>query len=123
MIRRPPRATRTDPRFPETTLFRSDDACHQLIAHGGREEGKPENEHEPSAHKRLLAIAQDAVLPVHEVVAGELGRVVPKLFLGIRSEGHTSALQSLMRIPYAHFFLKKKNKQNLTTKQYDYTLM
>src|SRR3546814_10456968 len=84
MIRRPPRSTRTDTLFPYTTLFRS------LHRHG-----------RGTAGRRLCADAADARsarrLPVHG------RRCVPG-----RSEEHTSELQSLMRISYAVFCLKKK---------------
>src|SRR3546814_9706810 len=95
MIRRPPRSTRTDTLFPYTTLFRSDEG---------------EQEHH-----------------VAKVLMGELGEVEPasdvwvaKMMVLIeniehhadeeesRSEEHTSELQSLMRISYAVFCLKKK---------------
>src|SRR3546814_8749736 len=88
MIRRPPRSTRTDTLFPYTTLFRSDDKLDL-----GR------------------------VIPI-----GRIGRVLVRLAIAPReqhdqhhhrydhqrSEEHTSELQSLMRISYAVFCLKKK---------------
>src|SRR3546814_15985596 len=80
MIRRPPRSTRTDTLFPYTTLFRS------LVA-------------------VMLGVA--ALLQRHvpnAFVAFEEPQVMPIL----RSEEHTSELQSLMRISYAVFCLKKK---------------
>src|SRR3546814_3491553 len=116
MIRRPPRSTRTDTLFPYTTLFRSD----QTSAHraGGRHDeachpdSVPERGRRPSRDARRTA-AQDR-----------------------RSEEHTSELQSLMRISYAVFCLKKKNKnkrhstssQHLITrldwtKQYTHTII
>src|SRR3546814_5597789 len=83
MIRRPPRSTRTDTLFPYTTLFRS---LHQreqrsqflLSRHQSRETG-----------------------PQHKALPTQFQR-------GLRSEEHTSELQSLMRISYAVFCLKKK---------------
>src|SRR3546814_2295191 len=80
MIRRPPRSTLTDTLFPYTTLFRSPKAAR----HGG----------DRRAH---LGDASYAVR------AADTQRP-------IRSEEHTSELQSLMRISYAVFCLKKKNK-------------
>src|SRR3546814_5093162 len=80
MIRRPPRSTRTDTLFPYTTLFRS--ARGAAIAGVSR------------AAKALFA----------ERAAGSGGCRAG----GLRSEEHTSELQSLMRISYAVFCLKKK---------------
>src|SRR3546814_19525664 len=82
MIRRPPRSTRTDTLFPYTTLCRS----HVEIA-GDR-----------------LAPA-DAAGDEHRHLGGDLGQ---DLLREHRSEEHTSELQSLMRISYAVFCLKKK---------------
>src|SRR3546814_5569811 len=79
MIRRPPRSTRTDTLFPYTTLFRSDPA--------GRGVRPPPHLHRPRSRS-----------------GGKLGRTPPF----VRSEEHTSELQSLMRISYAVFCLKKK---------------
>src|SRR3546814_6772272 len=90
MIRRPPRPTRTDPLFPYTTLFRSRaDQPHGQLLRGGLQE----------AHRRDTA-RQDAV-PGHPP---QLAAVPDRP----RSEEHTSELQSLMRISYAVFCLKKK---------------
>src|SRR3546814_2282911 len=86
MIRRPPRSTRTDTLFPYTTLFRSGQASIAGLASrggAGMQRGM--------IRLRLLLLALFA------------------LALGIaRSEEHTSELQSLMRISYAVFCLKKK---------------
>src|SRR3546814_6780197 len=91
MIRRPPRSTRTDTLFPYTTLFRSPCTGPFMgAALGG-----------------ALVLPTSAALGVF---AG-LG-----LGLALRSEEHTSELQSLMRISYAVFCLKKKNKHTLITK-------
>src|SRR3546814_10041881 len=89
MIRRPPRSTRTDTLFPYTTLFRSpsDDEITYIY--------QPQN------------IGDGKVWGVEFDLSTDLG------FLGLpntRSEEHTSELQSLMRISYAVFCLKKKNK-------------
>src|SRR3546814_3829728 len=92
MIRRPPRSTRTDTLFPYTTLFRS----VGVVMIPPREDGpRPIDgrvpSHEPGGSKlRLIA---------------ELRRT--PLRRGPRSEEHTSELQSLMRISYAVFCLKK----------------
>src|SRR3546814_15233907 len=87
MIRRPPRSTRTDTLFPYTTLFRS--ACP------GTGDRVPEG-----VVVREFAIARD---DEGDPANGQR-----------RSEEHTSELQSLMRISYAVFCLKKKKQ---TTKQ------
>src|SRR3546814_5541782 len=85
MIRRPPRSTRTDTLFPYTTLFRSPDSG-PLPARRVRDAGTP-------------GTARPGLRP-----DGRLRRPA----LGDRSEEHTSELQSLMRISYAVFCLKKK---------------
>src|SRR3546814_8636794 len=94
MIRRPPRSTRTDTLFPYTTLFRS--TTDQQPRRGATVHVTP------------------------PVVSGEF-RIFEKPnhrrgAIGIRSEEHTSELQSLMRISYAVFCLKKK-------KQYEERIM
>src|SRR3546814_1739924 len=114
MIRRPPRSTRTDTLFPYTTLFRSHGA------HG------------------LPVVRFVAVLYLVDLMArftsgrkrkGAKGikRIAPKLdgtsslsdltliYCGKRSEEHTSELQSLMRISYAVFCLKKKTHQYIAS--------
>src|SRR3546814_13473307 len=95
MIRRPPRSTRTDTLFPYTTLFRSDRREGRRAA-GGR---GPVGAH----HPRLDRSSADQT-------GDDAGRmIVSTLFGEGRSEEHTSELQSLMRISYAVFCLKKKN--------------
>src|SRR3546814_5168551 len=97
MIRRPPRSTRTDTLFPYTTLFRSDLEGAHL---------RPDRRHRRGA---------DDVAARATWRPAQLG--LPLLLA--RSEEHTSELQSLMRISYAVFCLKKKkNIQNIKkTKQ------
>src|SRR3546814_1570271 len=99
MIRRPPRSTRTDTLFPYTTLFRSADdgscvdsarllssrLCLRRLVHS------PRSDRESTAK---------AFRNRHADARGGSGRG--------RSEEHTSELQSLMRISYAVFCLKKK---------------
>src|SRR3546814_1301878 len=87
MIRRPPRSTRTDTLFPYTTLFRS------RVRAGQR---RP--------YRNFSDWPQEVCLPRQP---GNLARA-PE---GARSEEHTSELQSLMRISYAVFCLKKKTQQ------------
>src|SRR3546814_3938807 len=100
MIRRPPRSTRTDTLVPYTTLFRSGPAA----APRGAAEG-------PAA--RQLCVA-DGLQGRRHRDAGARG-VRPgaacRHLRGHRSEEHTSELQSLMRISYAVFCLKKKKKK------------
>src|SRR3546814_3446106 len=95
MIRRPPRSTRTDTLFPYTTLFRS---------------------HDPVASRKAALSSFD--------LYGDVGTefsMSAQPFTGFkieRSEEHTSELQSLMRISYAVFCLKKKKltiKHNITS--------
>src|SRR3546814_430213 len=80
MIRRPPRSTRTDTLFPYTTLFRSSASCSVIPA--------------PTMVTSSSSDSRTTRLPP----------------TGNRSEEHTSELQSLMRISYAVFCLKKKKK-------------
>src|SRR3546814_3292848 len=104
MIRRPPRSTRTDTLFPYTTLFRSggaDRAGRQQAWHpfgGGFEVGQ--------CQARGLRQPGD--------------RACGSLHQG-RSEEHTSELQSLMRISYAVFCLKKKNNYVIYKYENNYT--
>src|SRR3546814_10577165 len=90
MIRRPPRSTRTDTLFPYTTLFRS------FVSH--------ERDGHRANHVRLFRSHNAAGCRVLKIV---IGRTVRAHGL-VRSEEHTSELQSLMRISYAVFCLKKK---------------
>src|SRR3546814_1648439 len=95
MIRRPPRSTRTDTLFPYTTLFRSVlGQCRHGRAGGRRDEGDRQRPQpaRPGAGRTAAGQRRDRLG----------GRPV-------RSEEHTSELQSLMRISYAVFCLKKKN--------------
>src|SRR3546814_2923203 len=108
MIRRPPRSTRTDTLFPYTTLFRSPLWRDRILAH--------------LSDVRLAMLvgtyAQAAVLGrgrmSHRV--RDYRQYLPSLFPlphPSRSEEHTSELQSLMRISYAVFCLKKKKNIKL----------
>src|SRR3546814_1988293 len=89
MIRRPPRSTRTDTLFPYTTLFRSASAL-------GASTNCP-----PHVNAIARHIGVDLDVKDWDKIGYE------------RSEEHTSELQSLMRISYAVFCLKKKKKQHL----------
>src|SRR3546814_4390071 len=114
MIRPPPRSTRTDTLFPYTTLFRSRRVRRQ-VSHpprGPRSHGRACAR--PSHRARAPARCPSATSCRPSRIAPAPGR--------IRSEEHTSELQSLMRISYAVFCLKKKKITNLLiTYQYDYT--
>src|SRR3546814_8160474 len=114
MIRRPPRSTRTVTLFPYTTLFRS------LVVHEGEAAGSVGLEHH--LERQQVGVGTDD-RPVHErtgdegdvpqsrVVRGEHREASRTAALEVRSEEHTSELQSLMRISYAVFCLKKKTRQ------------
>src|SRR3546814_10471418 len=108
MLRRPPRSTRTDTLFPYTTLFRS--RLHRRIGFPAvkvRAVRVAEQLFQIGAHRtqrlgrkrrgRLIIEINGAALAAHAAL--------------IRSEEHTSELQSLMRISYAVFCLKKKKQQ------------
>src|SRR3546814_5760613 len=122
MIRRPPRSTRTDTLFPYTTLFRSradpargdlgdDRELWRAIAEDG---AGPHRLSRAPAHPRLRAGGGDRP-HCHAAL-----RQLQGLRRGYRrSEEHTSELQSLMRISYAVFCLKKKKlKTNTQTLRY-----
>src|SRR3546814_15112684 len=103
MIRRPPRSTRTDTLFPYTTLFRSTNR-------GGGEspfplDGKnqPVNSWPLTSVQRSNRDGADAAMSCAKAAFGSNSTC--------RSEEHTSELQSLMRISYAVFCLKKKTKK------------
>src|SRR3546814_10573085 len=108
MIRRPPRSTRTDTLFPYTTLFRSAD--HRRPP--DREDRRRDRRHHQSEERqRLRRREEEALLHLRrdrpEALDGGAGRED-------RSEEHTSELQSLMRISYAVFCLKKKKTKDRT---------
>src|SRR3546814_5878775 len=108
MIRRPPRSTRTYTLFPYTTLFRSgnigDDFGREprlrLDLRSSAQAGS-DAQHLHLAMKRAL---------VHLLQRGRDLRYALRYIQHSRSEEHTSELQSLMRISYAVFCLKKKKK-------------
>src|SRR3546814_1585521 len=98
MIRRPPRSTRTDTLFPYTTLFRS--AAHRrepaTAARGGVSIGTYEWQSDGGWMAKFMQQTS-----CHR----------PRGRQATRSEEHTSELQSLMRISYAVFCLKKKRQK------------
>src|SRR3546814_7174176 len=123
MIRRPPRSTRTDTLFPYTTLFRSADPGGRRASDRG---GQMAQAVEPDGGADMGACRD----PVHR--RDVPGQSEADLREGRRSEEHTSELQSLMRISYAVFCLKQKNRNqqinkikiyiSLTTKTTRYTI-
>src|SRR3546814_7109245 len=101
MIRRPPRSTRTDTLFPYTTLFRSYANEVWVAPLGGVLLTGPGG---PNLYFKGLIEKLAINVEVFRVGA----------FKSARSEEHTSELQSLMRISYAVFCLKKKNTTKKT---------
>src|SRR3546814_6804871 len=97
MIRRPPRSTRTDTLFPDTTLFRS--TFGQCVGNTTRDR-----------RDRICRTRRCGARGI-EPTAG--ARLVPTAKKTKRSEEHTSELQSLMRISYAVFCLQKTQKHPL----------
>src|SRR3546814_4670606 len=104
MIRRPPRSTRTDTLFPYTTLFRSQreilranlqEAGYDVLAAADGEEAL-----EQLSQSSVDMLISDVVMPGMDGYE-------------LRSEEHTSELQSLMRISYAVFCLQKKKHNTL----------
>src|SRR3546814_8186046 len=126
MIRRPPRSTRTDTLFPYTTLFRSQERFARIY-HALRDRICL-LEYPPGLRLSEEEIAQEfdvSRTPVRRVLARleseglvearhGVGTMVTSVDIR-RSEEHTSELQSLMRISYAVFCLKKKNNTNDNT--------
>src|SRR3546814_7949014 len=107
MLQRPPRSTRTDTLFPYTTLFRS-------------------------GHKRPVPCCPTRSSEVDECFVVAVGRQARERHLEVigtnvipvterRSEEHTSELQSLMRISYAVFCLKKKKIRSDKDRTYQHT--
>src|SRR3546814_4768145 len=109
MRRRPPRSTRTDTLFPYTTLFRSAVIGLAIAAAGGM----------ALAQADVIKARQDG-MKAQGAAMTAIKKVVDENGKGeLRSEEHTSELQSLMRISYAVFCLKKKN----TNKQHQQTIL
>src|SRR3546814_7903783 len=108
MIRRPPRSTRTDTLFPYTTLFRS--SRQRIVGVHPRKRVRSRRAYPVGRRDRSEGARRTAA-----------GMARPGLS-ACRSEEHTSELQSLMRISYAVFCLKKKinNKTYMNHKQDQY---
>src|SRR3546814_2052546 len=102
MILRPPRSTRTDTLFPYTTLFRSVGSFGDTLKH------EQANAHLMLA--RYLSNTPMLVQPTQFLL--KIVHDIKIFYLSCRSEEHTSELQSLMRISYAVFCLKKITKTN-----------
>src|SRR3546814_7060217 len=105
MIPRPPRSTRTDTLFPYATPFRSRD---DLAAHRALPAIVDGRHRLDDAQRRAVILGG---LDQRQSILGEAGAAIA----GARSEEHTSELQSLMRISYAVFCLKKKKITICTT--------
>src|SRR3546814_9035040 len=110
MIRRPPRSTRTDTLFPYTTLFRSPQG-YGCGVRRGRHHRPPTQAHHYGDTDRPAPRGSDppgcSLDPLsHD--GGQATRGEGSGAVQLRSEEHTSELQSLMRISYAVFCLKKK---------------
>src|SRR3546814_4218774 len=122
MIRRPPRSTRTDTLFPYTTLFRS--LGRRLFPARLATLGLGGAHHVDEAFElvdggvdvdALLLQQLDPILTLRDRDAALSLAIVAAIVKVDRSEEHTSELQSLMRISYAVFCLKKKNKHTYHT--------
>src|SRR3546814_4185214 len=124
MIRRPPRSTRTDTLFPYTTLFRSRNNCTPAVS---LVRFCVENT-QASITANMPAAARTTRIDTPQVMKGRCrsnARKITAINSVRRSEEHTSELQSLMRISYAVFCLKKKKiniKKHKYNKSHIYTL-
>src|SRR3546814_10281881 len=109
MIRRPPRSTRTDTLFPYTTLFRSAEGLEFLRW--------LDDDHFTYLGYREIVFQGSGANAVSKVSKARGLGILRDPEARIRSEEHTSELQSLMRISYAVFCLKKKKQHiaNQTT--------
>src|SRR3546814_1517160 len=125
MMRRPPRSTRTDTLFPYTTLFRSvvdevdsgiGGAVAEVVGRKLRALG---------AQRQVLCVThlpQVAALGHQHVQVSKdsAGGITRSHIVTLRSEEHTSELQSLMRTSYAVFCLKKQKINHTTTTTHTY---
>src|SRR3546814_5586626 len=114
MIRRPPRSTRTDPLFPYTTLFRSkpDRLATSWVSclHKDGLNAGPMESSEGTCMITAKHIPWEPIGTLPEDRKDGRRLLLWEVDLPVRSEEHTSELQSLMRISYAVFCLKKKTK-------------
>src|SRR3546814_9386004 len=114
MSLRPPRSTRTDTLFPYTTLFRGGVGSHvgpAFINDADNAQGHPYPlQHHAVGPAAFINHRADGICQF-----GDRFDCASNALNSGRSEEHTSELQSLMRISYAVFCLKKKNKSKVTT--------
>src|SRR3546814_1615680 len=115
MIRRPPRSTRTDSPFPYTTRFRSQDAGNIII--GIDEAGRAPLAGPVTAG--AVWLDRGRLDPALACRIDDSKKLTPQLRSTIRSEEHTSELQSLMRNSYAVFCL---NKTTTSLTNYDHNI-
>src|SRR3546814_9672675 len=109
MKRRPPRSTRTDTLFPYTTLFRSQHGDMIWMESRAGQRGSPQGLWPEVRSVIALGMSYAPALdPLALAEHPDRGRIS---VYAQRSEEHTSELQSLMRISYAVFCLKKKNNK------------
>src|SRR3546814_3963769 len=119
MLRPTPRSTRTDTSCPYTTLFRSPSASARWTNYerNGRYEScnglDPKRGHRRFLLWGLAALGGHRLLTFRIMRTGSSSEAFSSIrrTTGTRSEEHTSELQSLMRISYAVFCLKKKTKE------------
>src|SRR3546814_7502990 len=102
MTRRPPSSTRTDTLCPYTTLFRSGHA----VPIG---ESLLDRAHQPPQPLRIVQRTAEGILNQKIIQRHAVARGVDARVDDVRSEEHTSELQSLMRISYAVYCLQKNN--------------
>src|SRR3546814_6835398 len=126
MIRRPPRSTRTDTLFPYTTLFRSFPGFQGIAAllgaaplngtgNNGSTFAQRSTNYAIFTHNSFDIVEDALTLTVGARYTHEKKTLSGDANFTNRSEEHTSELQSLMRISYAVFCLKKKKKINIKT--------
>src|SRR3546814_3135470 len=118
MIRRPPRSTRTDTLVPYTTLFRSEigdnrragETAPGQTPRAGRSVRAWWTSRNPGFGVEETVLSKIHILGIAGTFMGGVAALARELDQEVRSEEHTSELQSLMRISYAVFCLKKKKK-------------
>src|SRR3546814_8118617 len=109
MILLPPRSTRTDTLFPYTTLFRSADSVGCVTWQASAARPKCPVSYAVTKYRRCRRVGVLAIEPLNDALREN------RFYSIARSEEHTSELQSLMRISYAVFCLKKKNTSQQST--------